>query len=90
MKISTGLLQMDKYSPLNCNYSTFEAELSDVMPVVHTSINGCRIVGRLTAGNRKGLLCPINTTDNELQVSSISERIKLELMFLAFEELIAR
>ena len=60
------------------------------MPVVHTSINGCRIVGRLTAGNRKGLLCPINTTDNELQVSSISERIKLELMFLAFEELIAR
>merc|ERR1712168_768195 len=48
-------------------YSTFEAELSDVTPVVHTSINGCRIVGRLTAGNRKGLLCPINTTDNELQ-----------------------
>ena len=89
MKISTGLLKMDKYSPLNCYYSTFEAELSDVMPVVHTSINGCRIVGRLTAGNRKGLLCPINTTDNELQVGSISERIKLELMFLAFEELIA-
>jgi len=62
------VLKMDKYSPLNGNYSTFEAELSDVMPVVHTSINGCRIVGRLTAGNRKGLLCPINTTDNELQV----------------------
>ena len=54
---------------LNSIFSTFEAELSDVMPVVHTSINGCRIVGRLTAGNRKGLLCPINTTDNELQVS---------------------
>lgn len=90
MKISTGLLQMDKYSPLNCNYSTFEAELSDVMPVVHTSINGCRIVGRLTAGNRKGLLCPINTTDNELQVGSISERINSKLIILAFEELIAR
>merc|ERR1712168_1139187 len=60
-------------------YSTFEAELSDVMPVVHTSINGCRIVGRLTAGNRKGLLCPINTTDNELQHlrNSLPDEVKV-------------
>jgi len=48
-------------------YSTFEAELSDTMPIVHTSINGCRIIGRLTTGNRKGLLVPQNTTDQELQ-----------------------
>ncbi|CAM6006042.1 unnamed protein product [Sphagnum balticum] len=31
-------------------YSTFESELSDIIPVVHCAINGCRIVGRLTAG----------------------------------------
>ncbi|CAL2028118.1 CBN-EIF-6 protein [Caenorhabditis brenneri] len=48
-------------------YSTLEAELSDVIPVVHTSINSTRIVGRLTVGNRHGLLVPNATTDQELQ-----------------------
>ncbi|KAJ2321991.1 Eukaryotic translation initiation factor 6, partial [Coemansia sp. RSA 2681] len=48
-------------------YSVFEGELSDVVPVVHTSIAGTRIVGRLTAGNRRGLLVPNSTTDQELQ-----------------------
>jgi translation initiation factor 6 len=31
-------------------FSTFEAELADVIPVVKTSIAGTRIVGRLCAG----------------------------------------
>lgn len=48
-------------------YSIFEGELSDTIPVVHTSINGCRIIGRLCVGNRHGLLLPHNTTDQELQ-----------------------
>jgi len=48
-------------------YSTFEAELGDVIPIVHTSIGGTRIIGRLTAGNRHGLLVPQSTTDQELQ-----------------------
>ncbi|KND01383.1 eukaryotic translation initiation factor 6 [Spizellomyces punctatus DAOM BR117] len=48
-------------------YSVFESELSDVIPVVHTSIGGTRIIGRLTAGNRHGLLLPNTTTDQELQ-----------------------
>ncbi|KAI9591148.1 eukaryotic translation initiation factor 6 [Syncephalis fuscata] len=48
-------------------YSVFESELSDVIPIVHTSIAGTRIVGRLTAGNRHGLLVPSTTTDQELQ-----------------------
>jgi len=47
--------------------SVFEAELADVVPIVHTSIAGTRIVGRLTAGNRHGLLVPSTTTDQELQ-----------------------
>jgi translation initiation factor 6 len=47
--------------------SVFESELADVIPVVHASIAGCRIVGRLTAGNRRGLLVPNTTTDQELQ-----------------------
>ncbi|KAJ4714022.1 Eukaryotic translation initiation factor 6 [Melia azedarach] len=48
-------------------YSTFEAELADVIPVVKTSIAGTRIIGRLCAGNKNGLLLPHTTTDQELQ-----------------------
>ncbi|ODN82196.1 eukaryotic translation initiation factor 6 [Cryptococcus amylolentus CBS 6039] len=48
-------------------YSVFESELSDVIPIIHTTIGGTRIIGRLTAGNRHGLLVPSTTTDQELQ-----------------------
>jgi len=48
-------------------YSVFESELGDVIPIIHTTIGGTRIVGRLTAGNRHGLLVPFSTTDQELQ-----------------------
>jgi len=48
-------------------YSTFESELGDTIPIVQTSIAGTRIIGRLTAGNRHGLLVPFTTTDQELQ-----------------------
>ena len=44
----------------------FESELADHIPVVHASIGGCRIVGRLCVGNSKGLLLPNTTTDQEL------------------------
>ncbi|KAG9049359.1 Eukaryotic translation initiation factor 6 [Tulasnella sp. UAMH 9824] len=48
-------------------HSVFESELADVVPVVQTTIGGTRIIGRLTAGNRHGLLVPASTTDQELQ-----------------------
>ncbi|KAI9017115.1 eukaryotic translation initiation factor 6 [Gaertneriomyces sp. JEL0708] len=48
-------------------YSVFESELADVIPVVHTSIAGTRIIGRLSVGNKHGLLLPNSTTDQELQ-----------------------
>ena len=41
--------------------------MGDVIPIVHASISGTRIIGRLTAGNRHGLLVPAGTTDQELQ-----------------------
>lgn len=47
-------------------YSCFETELADHIPVVHTSIAGCRFVGRVCVGNRKGLLLPSTCTDSEL------------------------
>lgn len=48
-------------------YSVFEAELSDHIPVIHATIAGTRIIGRMCVGNNKGLLCPNTTTDQELQ-----------------------
>lgn len=47
-------------------YSIFEQELADHIPVIHTSIAGCRFVGRVTVGNRRGLLVPSTCTDTEL------------------------
>lgn len=44
-----------------------EAELGEVMPVIFCSIADVRIVGRMTIGNRHGLLVPESTTDQELQ-----------------------
>ncbi len=32
-------------------YSVFEQELEDHIPVVHTSIAGCRFIGRVTVGD---------------------------------------
>jgi len=61
-------------------YSIFEGELSDHMPVIHTTIGECRIIGRLTAGNRNGLLVPSSTTDQELQHlrNSLPEKVKIK------------
>ncbi|XP_070576199.1 eukaryotic translation initiation factor 6-like [Ptychodera flava] len=61
-------------------YSVFEGELSDVIPVVYTSIAGCRIIGRMTVGNRHGLLVPNTTTDQELQHirNSLPDSVKIQ------------
>ena len=48
-------------------YSVLEAELGEQIPVVHTSIAGCRFVGRVCVGNKRGLLVPNTTGDQELQ-----------------------
>jgi len=48
-------------------YSVFESELADDIPVVHCSIAEMRFVGRVTVGNKRGLLVPNATTDKELQ-----------------------
>lgn len=60
--------------------SVFEAELADSIPVVHTSIAGCRIIGRLTVGNKNGLLVPSSTTDVELQHlrNSLPDEVKVQ------------
>lgn len=61
-------------------YSVFEGELADVIPVIRASVAGCRIIGRLCAGNRNGLLVPITTTDQELQHirNSLPDTVKIQ------------
>ncbi|XP_039281297.1 eukaryotic translation initiation factor 6 [Nilaparvata lugens] len=61
-------------------YSVFEAELNDVIPVVHCSLAGCRIVGRMCVGNKNGLLVPNSTTDTELQHlrNSLPDKVKVQ------------
>jgi len=61
-------------------YSVFESELSEAIPVIHASIGGCRIIGRLTVGNKNGLLVPNTTTDQELQHirNSIPDTVRIE------------
>lgn len=61
-------------------YSVFEAELQDVIPICRTTIAGTRIIGRLTAGNKKGLLVPTSTTDQELQHlrNSLPDEIRIQ------------
>uniref|UniRef100_A0A1B6DEM1 Eukaryotic translation initiation factor 6 n=1 Tax=Clastoptera arizonana TaxID=38151 RepID=A0A1B6DEM1_9HEMI len=61
-------------------YSVFEAELAETIPVIHTSIAGCRIIGRLSVGNRHGLLVPNSATDTELQQirNSLPDSVKVQ------------
>ena len=47
-------------------YSVFESELGAHIPVVHASIAGTKLVGRMCAGNKNGLIVPMSTTDGEL------------------------
>lgn len=60
-------------------YSIFEEELGAHMPVIHASIGQCKVIGRMIAGNSKGLLVPSITTDMELMTirNSLPESVKI-------------
>lgn len=61
-------------------YSVYESELGETIPVVHASIGDCRIIGRLTVGNRNGLLVPHSTTDMELRHlrNTLPDEVKIQ------------
>ena len=44
------------------------------------NFSGCRIVGRMTVGNRHGLLVPNSTTDQELQQirNSLPDSVRIQ------------
>lgn len=75
-------------------YSVLEAELRDHVPVLHTTIAGCRFVGRTTVGNVRGMLVPNTTSDQELQHlrNSLPDKVvvqRIEERFSALGNVIA-
>lgn len=46
-------------------YSVFENELPHEFPIIKASIAGTRLIGRMTIGNKNGLLLPNSITDQE-------------------------
>lgn len=77
-------------------YSVFEAELQDVIPVIHTTIAGTRIVGRLTAGkfrraslSEKSLLKAIPGNRHGLLVPSTTTDQELQHLRNALPEEVA-
>lgn len=61
-------------------YSIFESELAEHIPVIHASIAGCRVIGRMCAGNSHGLIVPSTTTDTELRhiVNSVPDEVVVQ------------
>merc|ERR1719150_1078222 len=61
-------------------YNTFASELDGKIPVIQASIQDVRIIGRLCVGNKKGLLVPDTTTDQELQHlrNSLPDLVKIQ------------
>jgi len=59
-------------------YSVFQSELASDIPVVKTSIAGTRLVGRMSVGNKNGLLLPNSVTDQGVMCIFISTTIVVE------------
>jgi translation initiation factor 6 len=63
-------------------YSAFESELGNHIPIVHTTVSNTKIIGRLLAGNKKGLLVPNIISDLELKHlrNSLPDSVKIRKM----------
>ena len=48
-------------------YGAFETELADHIPVIHTSVAGCRFVGRVTVGT---ILCSLMISRKQEWITS--------------------
>lgn len=64
----------------NCkNYPLLESELSEV-PIIQSTICDTNIIGRMTAGNKHGLIVPSSITDKEFShlKSELPEEIEIK------------
>lgn len=60
-------------------YSLFESQLSEQIPVVSCTVSSTNLVGRLTVGNKNGLLVPNTIGDDELMAirNSLPNEVKI-------------
>ena len=75
-------------------FSTFQSTLSDQIPIIYSNIGGTNIVGRLTVGNKRGLILPLTTTNLELETirNNLPESVevaKIEERYSALGNVIA-
>ena len=66
MLIPTQVFTRPYPSFFSFSSSVFQSELGDDFPIAKTSIAGTDLVGRMTCGNKNGLLLPSTTTDQEM------------------------
>ena len=59
---------------------SFEDNISSSISIIQSNIAGTAIVGRLTVGNKNGLLVPLTTTDSELKAieSQLPDGVRVE------------
>jgi len=65
-RLTNGYCLVSTAGDYNQFLKGFESELAEHIPVIPTSIACCRPIGRLTVGNKRGLLLPNTTTDQEM------------------------
>ena len=65
-------------------FSSFESILNDKIPIIKSTIANTAIVGRLTAGNKNGLILPLTTT--EMEIKSIREQLPEEISLIKIQE----
>lgn len=61
-------------------HSMIQADLGNHIKVVQASVGGIRVIGRLTAGNKRGLLLPNSTSDIEFKelAESLPESVQIK------------
>ncbi|KAH0792299.1 Eukaryotic translation initiation factor 6 [Histomonas meleagridis] len=65
-------------------FQSFESILSDKIPIIHSSIAGTPIVGRLVVGNKNGLIVPLTTTT--IEIDSIRANLPESIEIAKIEE----
>lgn len=63
---------------------SFKRIFPETFPIIKSNIAGTDIIGRLTAGNKNGLILPLNVTESE--INSIREQLPEEIELIKIPE----
>ena len=65
-------------------YSLYDASLAKHIPVIVTTVFGTKLVGTMTAGNKKGLLIAASATDPE--INYIKENLSDDIVVTTIDD----